>query len=69
MDEIQNLINRESLQPFQASAPQQLKEFHYVERAEENQQQNIDPQAVQELTQLLKKLQADIDRLLKIFDK
>lgn len=60
--------NSFDLQLFEASAPK-LEEFNQDQSHEGHQQQNIDPQAMYELTQLLKKLQADIDRLLKIFDK
>jgi hypothetical protein len=56
------------LQWSQDISPQLEKSDHDQPR-EEFQHRNIDPQAMQELTQLLKKLQADIDRLLKIFNK
>jgi hypothetical protein len=56
------LFDKDCLQTFLDSAPQELLKLSYVQP--ELQQQNM-----QQLVQLLKKLRSDIDRLLKIFDK
>jgi hypothetical protein len=66
-DQQQNLVGMDCLQTFLDNAPPELLDLNFVQP--ELHQQNIDPQAMQGLVQLLKKLRSDIDRLLMIFDK
>jgi hypothetical protein len=60
-DQQQNLFGKDCLQTFLDNAPPELLDLSNLQR------QN--PQATQELAQLLMKLRSDIDRLLMIFDK
>lgn len=48
--------------------PLELSGIDHMQPDEEVQPQNIDPQALDELVLMLKKLRFDIDRLLKIFN-
>lgn len=63
---------KESFQSLQDISPRilplELSGIDHIQPDEEVQPQNMDPQALDELVLMLKKLRYDIDRLLKIFN-